>query len=109
MLRGSVANVMSNEEPHGCLGVITSVACGAESQSVREEVVKRGEAGKRALTERFIRAREEGDLPPHVDPEGLMRVLIAMLQGISVQANQGASREDLERLVESGLALWPSA
>jgi AcrR family transcriptional regulator len=109
MLRGSVANVMSNEEPHGCLGVITSVACGAESQSVREEVVKRGEAGKRALTERFIRAREEGDLPPHIDPEGLMRVLIAMLQGISVQANQGASREDLERLVESGLALWPSA
>jgi len=109
MLRGSVNNVMSNEEPHGCLGVITSVACGPESQSVREEVVARGEAGKRALTERFKRAKDEGDLPPHVDPEGLMRVLIAMLQGISVQANQGASRDDLERLVESGLALWPSA
>lgn len=109
MLRGSVDNVMSSDEPHGCIGVITSVACGPESQSVREEVVKRGEAGKRALTERFVRAKEEGDLPPHVDPEGLMRVLIAMLQGISVQASQGASREDLERLVESGLALWPSA
>jgi AcrR family transcriptional regulator len=109
MLRGSVDNVMSSDEPHGCIGVITSVACGPESQSVREEVVKRGEAGKRALTERFVRAQEEGDLPPHVDPEGLMRVLIAMLQGISVQASQGASREDLERLVESGLALWPSA
>ena len=51
----------------------------------------------------------EGDLPPHIDPEGLMRVLIAMLQGISVQANQGATREELDRLVESGLALWPSA
>jgi AcrR family transcriptional regulator len=108
MLRGSVNNVMSDDEAHGCLGVITSVACGPESQSVREEVVRRGEAGKRALTERFVRAKEEGDLPPHVDPEGLMRVLIAMLQGISVQANQGASREDLDRLVESGLALWPS-
>jgi AcrR family transcriptional regulator len=109
MLRGAVDNVTSCEQPHGCLGVITSVACGAESQSVREEVVKRGEAGKRALTERFVRAREEGDLPPHIDPEGLMRVLIALLQGISVQASQGASREELERLVESGLALWPSA
>jgi len=39
----------------------------------------------------------------------LERVLIAMLQGISVQANQGATREELDRLVESGLALWPSA
>jgi hypothetical protein len=71
--------------------------------------VKRGAAGKAALAERFERAKAEGDLPAQVDPEGLMRVLIAMLQGISVQASQGASREDLERLVESGLALWPSA
>jgi len=111
MLRGSVDNVMSVSvnEPHGCMGVITSVACGPESQSVREEVVKRGEAGKRALMERFDRAKAEGDLPAHVDTEGLMRVLIAMLQGISVQANQGASRDELDRLVESGLALWPSA
>ena len=109
MLRGSVDNVTSYDEPHGCMGVITSVACGAESQSVREEVVKRGELGKRALIDRFDRAKEEGDLPAHVDPEGLMRVLIAMLQGISVQASQGATREELERLVESGLALWPSA
>ena len=108
MLRGSVDNVTSNAEPHGCLGVITSVACGAESQSVREEVVKRGAAGKAALAERFERAKAEGDLPAHVDPEGLMRVLIAMLQGISVQASQGATREELDRLVESGLALWPS-
>lgn len=109
MLRGSVDNVMSSNQPHGCLGVITSVACGAESQSVREEVVKRSEVGKKALIERFDRAKAEGDLPSHIDPEGLMRVLIAMLQGISVQANQGATRRELDHLVETGLALWPSA
>lgn len=109
MLRGSVDNVMSCDQPHGCMGVITSVACGSEAKSVREEVVKRGDAGKLALTDRFIRAKEEGDLQPHVDPEGLMRVLIAMLQGISVQATQGATREELDRLVETSLSLWPSA
>ncbi len=81
MLRGSVDNVTSSNEPHGCMGVITSVACGPESQSVREDVVKRGEVAKRALIERFERAKAEGDLPAHVDAEGLMRVLIAMLQG----------------------------
>lgn len=109
MLRGTVDNVTSEAQPHGCLGVITSVACGPESQSVREEVVRRGEAGKHALIERFERAKSEGDLPAHTDSEGLMRVLIAMLQGISIQATQGANREELDRLVKSGLALWPSA
>jgi hypothetical protein len=34
---------------------------------------------------------------------------MAILQGISVQANQGASREELEKLVESAMCLWPSA
>jgi len=109
MLRGAIENVVSAGEPHGCMGVITSVACGPESQSIREEVVKRGEAGKRALTARFERAKDEGDLPAHLDPEGLMRVLIAMLQGISVQANQGATREELEHLVETSLMIWPTA
>lgn len=28
MLRGSIDNVTSSNEPHGCMGVITSVACG---------------------------------------------------------------------------------
>jgi len=109
MLRGSVDNVMSSDQPHGCLGVITSVACGPESQSIREEVVKRGELGKKALIERFNQAKAEGDLPKHIDPEGLMRVLIAMLQGISVQASQGATRSELDHLVDTSLLLWPSA
>jgi AcrR family transcriptional regulator len=109
MLRGSVDNVTSNKEPHGCLGVITSVACGPESQSVREEVLQRSALGKAALVDRFKKAKDEGDLPADVEPEGLMRVLIAMLQGISVQATQGATREELDQLVESGLAMWPSA
>ena len=109
MMRGSVDNVLSCDEPHGCLGVITSVACGPESQSIREEVVKRGATAKKHFIDRFEQAKAEGDLPSHIDPDGLTRVLIAMVQGISVQANQGATREELDGLVETGLALWPSA
>jgi hypothetical protein len=89
--------------------VINSVACGAEAESIRHEIIERGKVGKAALTQRFERSKAEGDLPPHVDPQGLTGVLAALLQGISVQATQGASHEDLKRLAETGLALWPSA
>jgi hypothetical protein len=44
-----------------------------------------------------------------VDLEGLTSLLFAMLQGISVQAGGGATREQLNALVDTGLALWPSA
>jgi AcrR family transcriptional regulator len=108
MLRGALANV-TGEGPHGCLRVIASVACGEEAESIRCEVMERTKAGKDSLVARFDRAKAEGDLPAHVDPEGLTRVLIAYLQGISVQANMGEPREDLEKLIDTALALWPSA
>ena len=109
LLRGAVQNATSIEEPHGCLGVITSVACGAESQSIRDEVLERGKVAKRALIERFERAKAEGDIPAHVEVEGLTSLLYAVVQGICVQAGTGATREELDRLVDTGLAMWPSA
>jgi len=109
LLRGAVNNVSSPEEPHGCLGVITANACGEEAQSVRQEVLARGKVIREAMIERFNQAKAEGDLPAHVDVEGLTSLLFAMLQGISVQAGGGATREDLDRLVDAGLTLWPSS
>jgi AcrR family transcriptional regulator len=109
LLRGAVDNACSVEEPHGCLGVITSVACGAESQSIREEVLERGKVAKRELVARFERAKAEHDLPPHVDVEALTNLLYAVVQGICVQAGSGATREELDKLVDTGLMMWPSA
>jgi AcrR family transcriptional regulator len=109
LLRGAVDNVTSVEQPNGCLGFIASVACGDQSQAIREEIVKRGIVAKAALMERFERAKAEGDLPADVSLEGLASVLYALSQGISVQAGSGASREELDRLVDTGLAMWPGA
>jgi len=109
LLRGSLENATSCDEPHGCLGVISSVTCGDEAQSIREEVLERGKVAKRALIERMERAKVEGDLPADTDVEGLTSFLFAIMQGISVQAGSGASREDLERLVGAGLMMWPGA
>jgi len=108
LLRGALENQASDSEPRGCLGVISSVACGSEAQSVRAEVIERGRTVHKALAERFARAREEGDLPTGVDPDGLTAYLAALLQGLMVQAGGGASREQLDALVTTSLALWPT-
>jgi AcrR family transcriptional regulator len=95
LLRGAVDNASSTNEPHGCLGVITSVACGEEAQSIREDVLER--------------AKKEGDLPAHVEVESLTNLLYAIVQGVCIQAVSGATRDELNRLVDTGLAMWPSA
>ena len=109
MLRGALENVMGNDEPHGCMRVIASVACGPAAESIHQEIVERTKIFKQTIVERFERAKDEGDLPAHIDVLGLTGVLVAWLQGISIQANHGIPREELERLIDTALALWPSA
>jgi AcrR family transcriptional regulator len=106
MLRGAIDNMTGLGDPHGCLGVIASVACGAEAQSIREEVMERGKLAKQALIERMERAQTDGDLPTHVDVEALTNLIYALLQGMSVQAGAGASREELQRTADTVLKMW---
>lgn len=108
MLMGSVENQTSKSEPHGCLGVISSVACGAEAESIRQEVLERGKVARRALVERLVRAKAEGDLPADADVEGLTSCLYALIQGMAVQAGAGATREELVRMIDASMAMWPS-
>jgi AcrR family transcriptional regulator len=108
LLRGSLENQTSRDDPRGCLGVISSVACGAEADCIRQEVLERGRIAHEALIERMRRAIDEGDFAAPVDAEGITKYLTAILQGMAVQAGAGASREELQRLVDTSLAIWPS-
>lgn len=108
LLQGSLENQTSRDDPRGCLGVISSVACGAESDCIRQEVLERGRIAHQALIDRMERAVAEGDFNGPVDAEGITKYLTAILQGMAVQAGAGASREDLQRLVDTTLAVWPS-
>ena len=64
-------------------------------------------AGQAAIRERLERARAEGDLPAHADPNALTYYLGTVVCGMAVQAASGANREDLERVIELTMRAWP--
>jgi AcrR family transcriptional regulator len=107
-MRGAIANQCSVDNPKGCLGVISATACGLEAEPIKADIIKRRASSHAALVERFRQAQREGDLPEHIDPEALTHYLFAILQGMAVQAGSGATRADLERVVETSLMVWPS-
>ncbi|HUD29156.1 MAG TPA: TetR/AcrR family transcriptional regulator [Novosphingobium sp.] len=109
LLRGALATHCGGSDPHGCLGVISSVACTNEVDSIREHVVARRASSEAALAERFIRAHDEGDLPAPVDPKALASCLTTVLQGLSVKAQGCACPSELEGTVDAFMAIWPSA
>jgi AcrR family transcriptional regulator len=108
-LRNAIDVHGGTSDPKGCMGLISSLACSPEAESIKADVVRRRASSQRLLVERFERAKAEGDIPAHVDAEGLTSVLYALLQGITVQAGAGATHAELERLVDTSMMLWPSA
>jgi len=105
-LRGSLA-MQTGNDPRGCLSVVSAVACTNYADSIRDEIVSLRMATDHAMVERFERAQKEGDFPPGVDPAALATYLMAILQGMAVQARSGTTVEELERLIETTLAIWP--
>ncbi len=108
MLRGALDIMTSACDPHGCLGVISMVTCSDYAASIKEEVLARRASSEAAMLRRFERARDEGDLPDSIDPAGLARYLSAIMQGMAVQAGGGASRADIENLIETSMQVWPT-
>jgi AcrR family transcriptional regulator len=107
LLHGALDMQTTGSDPKGCLGVISSTNCGSEAESIRAEVVARRASSDAALLRRFDRAKVEGDLPEHIEPAGLVSYLGAVIQGLCIQAGNGARPEDLRRLVDTTLELWP--
>lgn len=60
------------------------------------------------LAKRFDRAVVDGDLAD-VDTTRLARWILAVCQGLSVQARSGASRAELHDVADLALAGWPDA
>ncbi|OWK31042.1 TetR/AcrR family transcriptional regulator [Sphingomonas dokdonensis] len=108
-MRGAIEAQTSSCDPKGCLGVISATACGAEAESIKADIIARRASSQQALIDRFRQAKRDGDLPDHVEPESLTLYLYAILQGMGVQSGSGASRAELERVVETSLMMWPTA
>ena len=71
-------------------------------------MIERRKSSSRLLIDRFQRAKDAGELPDALTADGLACYLIAIVQGMSLQAGAGASRAELAGLVDTSLAVWPT-
>lgn len=107
ILMGSADLQTGAGTPKGCLGINGALASSSAAEPIRKELVTRRRRNQAILLARFKRAKAEGDLPRDSDPKALARYVMAIAQGMAVQAKAGATRKDLRQLAETALASWP--
>jgi AcrR family transcriptional regulator len=108
LLRASADFVTDEANPKGCLFVRGPMACSEAANKIRDELVTRRATGEAMLRERLKRAIDEREIPPELDPADYARYIMTVLEGMSVQAAGGASREDLHKVAEMTLRTWPA-
>lgn len=107
MLERSV-DVALSTKPGGCLLMLGIVNCLPENEGVRAHLKQVRAETHRLILTRIQRGIAEGDLPHNTNAKALARHYLGVLQAISLQARDGASRVMLRQLIDPALAALPS-
>ena len=107
ILRRTAEFLTEGRSRSGCMTIQAALAGGVEGEPIRRKLIALRVKEQDALRRRFERAKSEGDLPRDADAADLARFVTALFQGMTVQSINGASRDDLLRLSDTVLRIWP--
>ncbi|WP_030771429.1 TetR/AcrR family transcriptional regulator [Streptomyces sp. NRRL F-2664] len=91
--------------PPGCM--VISAAINTTSEEVAQALRERRNANLELFESRIRADIATGELPADTDARALARYTGAVLQGMSQQSRDGATREELEAVAERALLAWP--
>jgi AcrR family transcriptional regulator len=98
------AELLTSGPRRGCMTIQSGM-----TGTVRKKLTGLRLKGEGKLRLRFERAKAEGDLPRTADAGDLARFIATISQGMTVQAIDGATREELLRVAEMALRAWPGS
>lgn len=106
MLRGNAGAYACPEKPPGCMIVLAATLGAPENEEVRDHLAMWRRQGQIALQRRLERAVAEGEVPSGIDTGRLAAFYTTVLQGLSIQARDGASCGALSAIVDCAMASW---
>lgn len=107
LLASAAALPADGDYPGGCM--MTLSTAGAEGCAALGDLVETGRAdAMRLLEQRIGRGRDAGEFSAEMDVSALARFFLAVQQGMCVQARDGASREELEKIARAAVRAWPA-
>ncbi|SBS76073.1 Transcriptional regulator, TetR family [uncultured Mycobacterium sp.] len=107
VLERGVERVTQPDSPVGCMISSGMLMVGVENAGLAVELRSLRAELREALELRISRDVEAGVLPDTTDPTALARFYATVLQGLSVQAVDGATRADLDAVILAALRAWP--
>lgn len=106
MLRINARAFASPRRPRGCMVVMSAFPDAPDNETLREFLSQMRKASLDEATGRIERGMHDGDVPAGADALAMAAFYNTVLQGLSIQSRDGASRKEMERIVDSAMAAW---
>ncbi|NEC91786.1 TetR/AcrR family transcriptional regulator [Streptomyces sp. SID12501] len=107
MLDDAAVSYTDPDHPAGCLVISAAINYSPGTADVEEDMRARRAANVRSFEKRLTDAKARGTLPEGTDTRALAVYFAAVVQGMSQQARDGATVQELRRVAEYAMAAWP--
>lgn len=100
--------LLSPDSPCGCMVVLAAINVSDDAEEIVVAIRGLRMATKCMFEELFQRGMEDGQLPSGTDIAALAGAFNTMLEGLSIQARDGLSPTELERIASHAVRLLPT-
>lgn len=108
MLLASEEIVLASPSSGGCLVSLGLVNCQSQNADLRDHMRDLRRTTVLLIRQRLERGIAEGDLPAGTDAKRLATYFATVMQGLSLQGQDGASHDDLRGIVETAMRVLDS-
>jgi AcrR family transcriptional regulator len=106
MLVASAEMTAQPGKPRGCLLVLGAINCTHGNEAVQDTLRTMRAKRHKTIRARLERGVAEGELSGKVDLHAIASFYVTVLDGIALQARDGASRKSLIATARSAMAAW---
>lgn len=108
ILTNSVIVFTQDNHPHGCMIGTSALSVSSAAADVQARLADIRIHSEARLRDAINKDVELGILPEKTDADALAGFVIATVQGISVLARDGATRQKLLAVVDTAMKAWPN-
>lgn len=107
LLREAAIGYTAAGTPRGCLLASSAISCSPVASDVQQVLARIRRGIQRELRDKLRQGRQRAELPADTDVDALAAHTMAVIQGMSTLARDGASRAALLRVAEQAMSCWP--
>ena len=103
LFTSTVAFLTTPGHPPACMTLVGAVGCGTDAAQARDLLTEIRKQNQAALRKRLLEARKSGELPKGINVDDYTRYLSSILSGLSIQAANGSTKDELKRTAQMAL------